>query len=141
MKLTQKTLLLTSLLVIGTGVTSIPALTDTVQAATTTSYKNLTPQGFYYRLSKDEFVKASDIKILTKDTQTDDSMIETASPNDFRLETTTTAHIYNQKGQKLSKTLSQGTVCSIGSQDAFTQSTYYKTSADKLTQVNDSTWL
>lgn len=141
MKLTKKMLLLTSLLIIGTGVTSIPALTDTAQAATTTSYKDLTPQGFYYRVGKDELVKASDVKILTKDTQTDSSMIETDSPNDFRLETTTKAVLYNLKGQKLSKHLAEGTVCSIGSADAFTHSTYYKESKDKLVQVNDSTWL
>jgi hypothetical protein len=141
MKLTKKTLLLTSLLIIGAGATAIPTLTDTVQAATSTSYKNLTPQGFYYRVGDDELIKASDVKILAKDTQTDSSMIETDSPNDFRLEVTTKTSLYNLKGQKLSKQLTAGTVCSLGSADAFTHSTYYKESKGKLVQINDSTWL
>jgi len=146
MKLLQKSLLCASLLAIGSGITSIPAITmgnGTAQAATkTTTTKNLTANGFYYLVSKDRLVKASDVKILTKDDQTDSSMIDTDTPNDFRLEVTTpTAHLYNLKGKKLSKCVTKGTVCTIGSEDAFTHSTYYKTSKDKLVQLNDSSWL
>ena len=147
MKLLQKSLLFASLLAVGTGIASIPAITSgngTAQAATTstTTTKNLTANGFYYRVSKNRLVKASDVQILTEDDQTDSNMIETDTPNDFRLQVTTPkADLYNLKGQKVGKSLSKNTICTIGSQDAFTQSTYYKTSKNKLVQVNDSTWL
>ncbi|WP_338232155.1 hypothetical protein [Companilactobacillus muriivasis] len=146
MKLLQKSLLFASLVALGSGVASIPALTTgngIAQAATTTTTKNLTADGFYYRVSKDRLVKASDVQILTKDDQTDSSMIETDTPNDFRLEVTVKkADLYNLKGEKVSDHLTKGTVCTIGNEDEFTQSTYYKASSkDKLVQLNESSWL
>ncbi|MFC6175417.1 hypothetical protein ACFQAV_01120 [Companilactobacillus huachuanensis] len=143
MKSLNKVILFASLLAIGTGITSIPAVTGTVQAASNTStFKNKTPDGFYYRVGKNELVKASDIKIVTKNDQSDADMIETDTPNDFRLVVTTPkTSVYNLKGKKLTKHLSEGTVYSIGNQDEFTQITYYKSSKDKIVQVNDSTWL
>ena len=146
MKLLQKSLLFASLVALGSGVASIPALTTgnvIAQAATTTTTKNLKADGFYYRVSKDRLVKASDVQILNKDDQTDSSMIVTDTPNDFRLEVTVKkADLYNLKGEKVSEHLAQGTVCTIGNEDAFTQSTYYKASSKaKLVQLNDSSWL
>jgi len=80
---------------------------------------------------------------LNKDDQTDSSMIETDTPNDFRLEVTVKkADLYNLKGEKVSDHLTKGTVCTIGNEDEFTQSTYYKASSkDKLVQLNESSWL
>lgn len=146
MKLLQKSLMFASLLVVTTGAVSIPAISGNgvVHAASTqtTKIKNLTADGFYYRVSKDQLIKASDVEILTNDNETDANMIETAVANNFRLQVTVKkAPIYNLKGKKTNKCLTKDTVCTIGSQDAFNNSTYYQTSKNKLVQVNDSTWL
>jgi len=142
MKLLQKSLLFASLLAVGTSVASIPELTTgngTAQAATVT---NATPDGFYFLVSKDRLIKACDVKILTKDTQTDADMITTDTQNDFRLEVNVPkAQLYNLKGDKVSHHLSKGTVCNIGSQVAFDNSTYYKVSKHSFLQSHDSTWL
>lgn len=148
MKLLQKSLLFASLLGIGAGVTSIPTITNsniTVQAATkksskTSSVKDLTSHQFYYRLSKDEFVKASDVKILTNDNQNSSGDVAYIEAEDFRLQVVPSkANLYNKDGKKLSRHLTQGTVCTIGSQDKFDESTYYQKSDKKLAQVNSST--
>lgn len=147
MKLLQKSLLFASLLAVGTSIASIPELTTgngTAQAATVT---DATPDGFYFLVSKDRLIKArlikaSDVKILTKDTQTDADMITTDAQNDFRLEVNVPeAQLYNLKGDKVSHHLSKGTVCTIGSQVAFDNSTYYKVSKHSFLQSHDSTWI
>jgi len=142
MKLLQKSLLFASLLAVGTGVASIPEITSGNGVAQAATIKDPVPNGFYYRVSKDTLIKATDVNILTKDTQTDSSMITTATQNDFRLEVTVSkAPLYNLKGDKLSRHLAKGTVCTIGSQVAFNNSTYYKVSQHSFLQSHDSTWL
>lgn len=146
MKLLQKSLLFASLLAVGTGVASIPTITNgngTAQAATTTkSTKKMTANGFYYRVSNDRLVKANDVMILNRDEQTDSSVSESNTPYTFRLEVATPkADLYNFEGKKVGKSLAQGTVCTIGDSAALTQSTYYKTSKDKLVQIKDNSWL
>ncbi|WP_057880867.1 SLAP domain-containing protein [Companilactobacillus kimchiensis] len=142
MKLLQKSLLFATIIGVGAGVTSIPTINNgnvTVQAAT---IKNMTANGFYYKVAKDKFIKASDVEILNKDTQSDANMIQTDSENDYRLEVTTPkAKLYNLKGKEIDHKLAKGTVCKIGTQASFDNSTYYKIAKDKLVQSHDSSWL
>ncbi|MQS76577.1 SLAP domain-containing protein [Companilactobacillus halodurans] len=142
MKLLQKSLLLASLVAIGTGISTVPAINQTTIHATTTT-SNLKSDGFYYHIGKDKFIKASDVKIITNDSQYDENMIETMVADDFRLQVTVPkAHFYNKDGKKLSHYVTKDTIYKIGNQDEFNQSTYYQASKkDKLTSVNDSSWL
>ncbi|GEO79773.1 hypothetical protein FD29_GL000062 [Companilactobacillus mindensis DSM 14500] len=146
MKLLQKSLLFASLLAVGTSVASIPTITNgngTVQAATTTkTTKHMTADGFYYRVSNDRFIKASDVMILNENNQSDSSTFEDVTPDTFKLEVVSPkADLYNLEGKKVGKPVAQGTVCTVGSSAAFAQSTYYKVAKDKLAQVRDSSWL
>ncbi|WP_162894265.1 hypothetical protein [Companilactobacillus musae] len=142
MKLIQKSLLFASLVAVGASITTIPIISSKTIEAASTSYENLNTTGFYYRIANDKLIKASDVKVITDDTQEDSNMISTAVANNFRLEVTVPkASLYDLKGNKLTHHLTKDTICPIGSRDAFYNSTYYKVSKDKMIQVSDSTWL
>lgn len=140
MKLVQKSLLFASLFAVGAGATTIPVITNgngAVQAATVV--KGTTANAYYFKVGKDEFVKSDDVKIITKDNQTDEDMVSTIEANDFRLEVNVPkAQLYNKKGEKIGKCLTQGTVCNLGNQDAFYNKTYYKDFKGEISQMNNS---
>ena len=143
MKSLKKSLVFISLIaasVIPTIATATPVL---AASSETSSTKDMKADGFYYLVGKDELVKATDVKVINKDTATDSSMIETIVPNDFRLKITSPkASLYDLKGKKIGRCLTEGTVCTIGSQDKFFSSTYYKVSKDKFAQISkDNAWI
>ncbi|WP_119318198.1 hypothetical protein [Companilactobacillus formosensis] len=141
MKLVQKSLLFASLFAIGMGATTIPVVTSgngSAQAATVV--KGTTANDYFFKIGKDKFVKGEDVKILTNDNQTDEDMVSTIEANDFRLEVNVPkAQLYNKKGEKIGKCLTQGNVCKIGDQSAFYDSTYYKDFKGNISQMNNST--
>ncbi|KRK99389.1 hypothetical protein [Companilactobacillus futsaii] len=141
MKLVQKSLLFASLFAVGMGATTIPIVTNgngAVQAATVV--KGTTANAYFFKVGKDKFVKGEDVKILTNDNQTDEDMVSTIEANDFRLEVNVPkAQLYNKKGEKIGKCLTQGTVCKIGNQSAFYDKTYYKDFKGNISQMNNST--
>lgn len=140
MKLVQKSLLFASLFAIGVGATTIPVITSGNGAAqAATIVKGTTANAYYFKIGKNKFVKSADVKIITKDTQTDANMISTIAANDFRVEVNVPkAQLYNKKGEKIGKCLTQGTVCNLGNQDAFYNKTYYKDFKGKISQMNNS---
>lgn len=143
MKLLQKGLLFASLLSVGASVVSVPLISGNgeVQAATT-DYSKVSGDGFYYRLDNSEYIKASDVKVLSEDTEEDANKITTNIPTNFRLKVTASkARLYNNKGKELHRTLDKNTIYDIGSQFSFNDRTYFKYSKDELTKVNQSIWV
>lgn len=142
MKLYQKSLLSAALLGLGMGISTIPAITagnGIVQAASSNDLTNLNAEDFYYRISKNRFVKADDINILYKNEETDSGMIQTEVPNTFRLIVVkNNAPLYNLAGTKVHRKLSKDTIYDLGGEGTFMQRTYYRVSDGKLVQVDDS---
>lgn len=142
MKFIQKSLLFVSLLSVGAGLSSISSV-EQVQAATKDSsaeksLNDVTADNFYYRINKDEFIKASDIRIITNDNSQDSNMGASLEASDFKLEVSSPkASLYNKAGKKSSHSLSRGAICVIGDQDQFYESSYFKSSSHKLTSVDD----
>lgn len=142
MKLYQKSLLSAALLGLGMEISTIPAITagnGIVQAASSNDITNLNAEDFYYRISKNRFVKADDINILYKNEETDSGMIQTEVPNTFRLIVVkNNAPLYNLAGKKVHRKLSKDTIYDLGGEGTFMQRTYYWASDGKLVPVDDS---
>ncbi|PMD69166.1 SLAP domain-containing protein [Companilactobacillus nuruki] len=147
MKYIQKTLLFVSLLSIDISVASFssPILVDA--ATESSSKKNEFPKDLktdkiYYKVGKNKFIKATDIKLDNNNTEgpsgshmtyTSESIMD----QDFTIEITSSkAHFYNKEGQKLHK-VEQGTVYSMGDQYSFGKHSYYQISEDKLVALDD----
>ena len=138
MKLFNKCLLLTSLLTIGL----VPAIsTIPVQAASTTKecdVKKLNEKDLYFLVGKDELVKAKGVEVTTNDSPDVTGMDEATSSSDYMIKVLVPkTATYNFKGTKLSHTLSQGTVCSLGNQKKFAEKTYYKVSTKHFVPMTE----
>lgn len=115
---------------------------DNVQAATLRNKKRLSSRNFYYRISKNRLVKASDVKVITKIGRPDSNMVSTNIPNDFKLKITNPRTVvYKLNGEKTSKRLSKGKVIEIGDKSKWFNDSYYKNSKNKMIHVSDSTWI
>lgn len=138
MKLFSKCLLLTSLFTIGLvpTISTIPA-----QAASTTKecdVKKLNEKDLYFLVGKDELVKAKGVEIITNNSHDVDEMDEITSSSDYMVKVLVPkTATYNLKGTKLSHTLSQGTVCSLGGQKKFAEKTYYKVGAEHFVPMTE----
>ncbi|APU71928.1 hypothetical protein LCR01_08750 [Companilactobacillus crustorum] len=136
MKLNQRVFLSLSIFLIGIGLAIPPTVVD---AATIIDLKEMNSDGFLYKIASNKYIKASDVKIITNDNKEDPNMIATLEANDFLLKVTVPkAHLYDSQAKQLSKEVPQGHVYVIGSQDDFSNRTYYHISKNKLVSVIDS---
>lgn len=138
MKLFNRCLLLTSLLTIGL----VPTIsTIPIQAASTTKdcdVKKINGKNLYFLIGKDELVKARGVEILTNNSPDVTGMNEMSTASNYMVKVLAPkASTYNLKGTKLSHTLSQGTVCSLGGQKKFAEKAYYKVGIKHLVPMTE----
>lgn len=104
-------------------------------------YQNTLDSGSYYRVATNEFVKASDVKILINTpgiAENNDQGMGQIVLRDYTLTITAPqAQVYDMNGNPMSRALTKDTSWKVGIQNNLPSGTYYSVSTNEFVKASD----
>lgn len=104
-------------------------------------YQNTLASGSYYRVATNEFVKASDVKVLINTpgiAENNDQGMGQIVLRDYALTITSPqAQVYDMNGNPMSRALTKDTSWKVGMQNNLPSGTYYSVSTNEFVKASD----